>query len=249
MGTKQLLETSAVASHSPEDIEMSSFPKEDWQTEQDEFSRLVETYSDFAYSVARRILPGPEDAEDAVQDAFLSAYRAFPFFKGQSKVSTWLYQIVVNACLMKIRKGKSRARYLIETNYDDAGVSDLSCDPEHLAINSELGDMLGFGLWQLVPDVRTAVVLRDIQGHSNQSVAETLQVSISCVKSRVHRGRVFLRKYMEEYLSTPPSSTPAGPVRTFQIAADGYAILASTGFSPKVRSRRGTSTCLGVVTS
>ena len=76
------------------------------------FNEIVEQYSDLAYSVAFRMLRNVEDAEDAVQEAYISAFKALPHFKGQSKLSTWLYRIVVNACLMKIRKDKSRAKYI-----------------------------------------------------------------------------------------------------------------------------------------
>ena len=75
-----------------------------------EFNTLVENYSDRGFHVALRILHNAHDAEDAVQEAFISAYRAFPNFKGQSKASTWLYRIVVNTCLLKIRKGKTRTQ-------------------------------------------------------------------------------------------------------------------------------------------
>ena len=93
------------------------------------FSQMVEDCADFAYNVAYRMLHNVEDAEDAVQEAFISAYRAFPRFKGESKVSTWLYRIVVNSCLMKIRKEKSRAKYLIQTGYNDDIAHDWTADP------------------------------------------------------------------------------------------------------------------------
>ena len=95
-----------------------------------DFTEIVENYAGFAYNVAYRMLRNVDDAEDAVQEAFISAYRSFSSFKGQSKVSTWLYRIVVNACLMKIRKEKSRAKYLVETGYNDDVVPDWGNDPE-----------------------------------------------------------------------------------------------------------------------
>ena len=103
-----------------------------------EFTEIVEQYSDLAYSVAFRMLRNAEDAEDAVQEAYISAFKALPNFKGQSKLSTWIYRIVVNACLMKIRKEKSRAKYISEKDYDDALVYDWKNDPEEAAVNSEL---------------------------------------------------------------------------------------------------------------
>ena len=76
------------------------------QQEGEEFTEIVEKYADFVYNIALRMTNDPHDAEDIVQDEFLSAYKAYTSFRGQSQVSTWLYRITVNACLMKIRKEK-----------------------------------------------------------------------------------------------------------------------------------------------
>ena len=173
------------------------------RTAEEEFSDIVERYSDSAYHIALRMLHNAADAEDAVQEAFVSAYRAFSKFNGQSKVTTWLYRIVVNACLMKIRKEKSRANYLTETGYDDAVVHDWRNDPEKAAINSELRDVLHSGLGRLCPEFRAAIVLRDVQGLSNQESAEALDITVLSCKSRLHRARVLLRKYLEGYLDRP----------------------------------------------
>ena len=167
------------------------------------FTEIVEQYSDLAYSVAFRMLRNAEDAEDAVQEAYISAYKALPNFKGQSKLSTWLYRIVVNACLMKIRKDKSRSKYISEKAYDDAIVYDWKNDPEESAVNSELRSSLEGGLDLLSPDLRAAVVLRDIQGLSTEEAADVLHLSIASLKSRLHRARIQLRKHLEEYSATP----------------------------------------------
>lgn len=164
-----------------------------------QFTEIVEQYSDLAYSVAFRMLRNAEGAEDAVQEAYISAFKALPNFKCQSKLSTWLYRIVVNACLMKIRKEKSRAKYISENLFNDALVYDWKNDPEEAAVNSELRSTLESGLEILSPDLRAAVVLRDIQGLSTEEAAEALNVSIASLKSRLHRARVQLRKHLEEY--------------------------------------------------
>ena len=166
-----------------------------------QFTEIVEQYSDLAYSVAFRMLRNSEDAEDAVQEAYISAFKALPRFKGQSKLSTWLYRIVVNACLMKIRKDKSRAKYLSENEYDDAIVYDWKNDPEEAAVNSELRSTLESGLDLLSPDLRAAVVLRDIQGLSTEEACEALAISVASLKSRLHRARILLRKHLEAYSS------------------------------------------------
>ena len=160
----------------------------------------MEEQADFAYNVAYRMLRNVADAEDAVQEAFISAYRSFHRFKGQSKVSTWLYRIVVNACLMKIRKEKSRSNYLTETGYDDAVIQDWGNDPEQAAINGELRDVVEAGLAWLSPDLRATIVLRDVQGLTTEEGAAALDLSVAAFKSRLHRGRVLLRQHLQEYL-------------------------------------------------
>lgn len=178
------------------------------------FTELVEQYSDLAYSVAFRMLRNTEDAEDAVQEAYISAFKALPKFKGQSKLSTWLYRIVVNACLMKIRRDKSRAKYIAERDFDEAIIYDWKNDPEDAAVNSELRSTLEKGLDLLSPDLRATAVLRDIQGLSTEEAAEALGISIASLKSRLHRARVILRQHLDEYAllsQLPAPEAPAEP--------------------------------------
>ncbi|MEE9325407.1 MAG: RNA polymerase sigma factor [Dehalococcoidia bacterium] len=164
-----------------------------------EFSDIVEKYSSYVYNIALRMTNNVHDAEDVMQEAFLSAYKAYPSFKGQAEVSTWLYRITVNACLMKFRKEK-KSRYLVETGYEDIEIADWALDPSKASLNMEFRRVLEEGLAQLPPDLRTAVVLRDVQGFSGEETASILEISLSAVKSRLHRGRVLLRKYLEPYV-------------------------------------------------
>ena len=175
---------------------------QDSQAEVPDFETIVEEYSSFVYNVAYRMMGDPEDAEDVAQEAFLSAYRAFGRFRGDSKVTTWLYRITVNAALMKLRKEK-RAKTLTRTGLEDMEIGDWDETPEKLAANAELGDKLQEGISYLPPDLRAAVVLRDVTGLSNSEAAEALGVTVSSIKSRLHRGRVLLRQFLSEYVKTP----------------------------------------------
>ena len=201
--TPRTIESDAMNSGGPI---ITSYEQSASRTTEEEFCEIVETYSDSAYNIAFRMLHDADDAEDAVQEAFISAYRAFPKFKGQSKVTTWLYRIVVNACLMKVRKEKARTKYLPEIGYDDAVVHDWRNDPEKAAINAELRDVLQQGLDRLAPELRTVIVLRDVQGLSGQEAAEASNITVASFKSRLHRARVLLRKYLEGYLDRPIES-------------------------------------------
>ena len=162
-----------------------------------DFDSIVEEHSSFVYNVAYRMMGNPEDV---VQDAFLSAYRAFERFRGQSRVTTWLYRITVNAALMRLRKTKL-SRTLTQTGLDNVVIADWSNTPEKGAANTELHGKLWDGINQLEPDLRAAVVLRDVEGLSNTEASDVLEITVSALKSRLHRARVLLRKYLADYLA------------------------------------------------
>ena len=107
---------------------------------------------------------------------------------------------------MRLRKEK-RARALTDTGYNDMDVidwvADPSATPERLAINSELREEMGKAIASLPPDLRAAVVLRDIQELSNTEASESLGITVSSLKARLHRGRVLLRKQLENYVKAP----------------------------------------------
>ena len=164
-----------------------------------DFEEIVTQYSDFVFNLTYRILGNHADAEDAAQDAFLAAYRNFHRFRGDARVSTWLYRIATNAALMKLRKDRPR-RTLTQTGYEDIELPSPLEGPEKMALNSELREHLEGGLDQLAPNLKVAVVLRDVQGLSNEEAAEALNISVSSLKARLHRGRVLLRNHLQAYL-------------------------------------------------
>ena len=160
------------------------------------FTDFVEDNYRMAYSVALRIVRNAADAEDAVQDAFLQAYRAFDRFQGRSKETTWLYRLVTNSALMKIRKESRHLRHNAGIAAEDVQVADNAPGPEQEA---EANEVLGFveqALGHLAPDLRTAVVLRDVEGFSTDEAAEIVGVSRPAFKARLHRGRLELRQIL-----------------------------------------------------
>ena len=174
---------------------------------EEEFNQIVEKHYGFVYNIALRMTRDPHDAEDITQEVFLSAYKAYSSFRGQTQVTTWLYRITVNSSLMKIRKGKTQDKYLSTTGYDDVVVPDWSNDPQKAAVNSELHRVLQEGLDRLPPNLRTVVILRDVHGFSAEEAAKVVEVTVACLKSRVHRGRVLLRKYLEGYIARPAAAS------------------------------------------
>ena len=165
-----------------------------------DFESIVDQYGDFVYNLTYRVLGNHADAEDAAQDAFLAAYRNFHRFRGESKVTTWLYRIAVNAALMKLRKDRP-SRTLNQPGYEDMDFPSPLEGPEKMALNSELREHLEQGLNMLAVNLKAAVVMRDIQGLSNEEASESLNISVSSLKARLHRGRVLLRKHLQDYLA------------------------------------------------
>ncbi|MGH3980323.1 MAG: RNA polymerase sigma factor SigM [Pseudonocardiaceae bacterium] len=151
------------------------------------FSELVRRHRDRMWAVALRTLRDPDEAADALQDAFISAFRAADSFRGQSQVSTWLHRIVVNACLDRMRRRQARATAPLpeEGPGEPAAPRDAIADREtRLAVADALAE--------LPPDQRAAVVLVDVQGYSVAETAELLGVAEGTVKSRCARARVKL---------------------------------------------------------
>jgi len=131
----------------------------------------------------------------------MGACRAKDRFRGDAQVTTWLYRITVNAALMRIRKDKRRIQQTApEDSYQEHNVADWEDTPDKAALNSELSREIKLKIALLPEDLRTAVVLRDVQGLSNTEAAEILDVSISALKARLHRGRVALRDMLNDYV-------------------------------------------------
>ena len=167
-----------------------------------EFAKLAEEHSGFVYNVAYRMMGNQHDAEEVAQDAFISAYRARDRFRGDAQPTTWLYRITVNAALMRIRKDKRRKEMTVpEDDRPDSPSTDWAQSPVASAMNSELGDRINAAIDELPEDLKTAVILRDVEGLSNEEASDVLEVSVSALKARLHRGRVALRESLAEYLA------------------------------------------------
>jgi RNA polymerase sigma-70 factor, ECF subfamily len=173
------------------------------------FSELFNRHRDRLWAVALRTTGDPEDAADALQDAAVSAFRAAAAFRSESAVGTWLYRIVVNACLDRIRRQAARptVRYPDEQS---AAWQRAVRDPADMAENRELRIMLENALASLPLDQRAAVVAVDLEGLSVQEAAEALGVPPGTVKSRCARGRAKLATLLTD-LRNHPQSAPVQP--------------------------------------
>jgi RNA polymerase sigma-70 factor (ECF subfamily) len=163
------------------------------------FEGLIERHGDRVYSIALRITGSPEDAEDATQEAFFSAYQHRAEFRGEAALSTWLYRITVNAALQRIRVRRPTAP--LPTDEEGGALVDWSEDVPRRVELGELRDVIELGIAALPDGERTALVLRDVADFSTAEAAAILELSEAALKSRVHRGRVLLRRYLADYLA------------------------------------------------
>lgn len=163
-----------------------------------EYEQLVEQYADRLYNVALRITGQPGDAEDALQEAFLSAYRSWDSFRSQSSRATWLYRITVNAALQRLRD-RQPTEPLDQVGYGDLEIRDWSFQVMVLAEQSELRDHLLQGIDRLPPNYRDVLVLRDVDGLSTAEAAEILDLNHATLKTRLQRARALLRQHLAEY--------------------------------------------------
>lgn len=156
---------------------------------------LFRRYQRPLFQTALRVLGNTEDAEDALQDGLLSAYRNLKRFEGRSQFSTWLTRIVINAALMRRRSAKARPAVSLDEppREDELPATERFADdgltPEQVMENTEIREMLSENLDQLSPLLRTAFVLREVQGYSTGEAAKKLGVTENTLKARLWRAR------------------------------------------------------------
>jgi RNA polymerase sigma-70 factor (ECF subfamily) len=174
----------------------------------DAYETLVRTYTPRLLAVARRMLPTDEDARDAVQDAFLNAFRSIDRFEGQAKVSTWLHRIVVNAALMKLRtrrrKPEESLEPLLPAFKENGGHVDKFAQwdetADQIAEREETRQVVRDAILSLPETYREVLVLRDIEEMSTDETAKSLGITPNAVKIRLHRARLALRTLLDSHL-------------------------------------------------
>lgn len=162
------------------------------------FNELVRRHQDHLYSLVYRLVPDPDQAADAVQEAFFSAYRNLASYRGGS-VKSWLGRIAVNAA-MDMQRSRKRRPWQPYPEFDDETwqpPADESVDPERQAITAAQSRALGEALAQLPIEQRACIVLFDVQGYDYPEIARMMGISLGTVKSRIHRGRLALRQRLQ----------------------------------------------------
>ena len=169
----------------------------------------MRTHGGRLLAVARRLLVNEEDARDAVQEAFLNAFRGIDRFEGGSLLSTWLHRITVNVALMKLRTRRRKPEAPLELPaeaFDDAGhhareVPDLRPLAIDRALDEELAARVRAAVDTLPESHRTLLVLADQQELSMKEIAELTGLSVSNVKTRIHRARLAVRAQVAAYVT------------------------------------------------
>ena len=165
----------------------------------DAFNDLVVVYQDLLFALVVRMVPDRDQASDAVQEAFFSAYRNMEGFRGGS-VRSWLSRIAINAAMDAQRLKKRRPADPYPELEDDTWQppADPSADPVTTSLKAERHRALNLALSQITDDQRTAIVLYDVEGYDYAEIAELTSVSVGTVKSRIHRGRLAMRGLLSD---------------------------------------------------
>jgi len=175
------------------------------------FETLVNRYESKIYRLTLNITQNREDAEDAMQEAFLKAFEHLDEFEGNSRFYTWLVRIAVNQALMKLRKRRPNVVSLdeqVDTGEDlvQRDVQDWGPSPEDRYKQTELNSILSSAVAELDPAFRIVFQLRDIEELSTEETAEALDLSVPAVKSRLLRARLKLRQKLDRYFRRSENS-------------------------------------------
>ena len=164
--------------------------------EEKAFRELVESYQGMVYRTCFGFLNNPEDAEDLAQEVFVQVYNSIESFRGESKLSTWLYRIAVNKSLNKIRGVRSKFFINIESVFEQP---QIKSNPYGSHENKEKADMLQNAINKLPINQQTSFVLSKYEGLSNKKIAEIMEMSLSSVEALQHRAKKNLQKLLVNY--------------------------------------------------
>jgi len=162
---------------------------------------LVKKYEQTVYNFSFKICRNKEKAENTMQETFLSMVKSLSQFSGQSKLSTWLYRVVSNHCLMMARSQNKHEYTSFEdenASIDEKEIADWKVSPDKITENNELKNKLDSAIQKLPAEYRVVFLLRDVEGFSTEETAKIVELSIPAIKSRLHRARSFLRNELNK---------------------------------------------------
>jgi RNA polymerase sigma-70 factor (ECF subfamily) len=168
------------------------------------FEELLERYGSKVLNLAMRITRNQEDAEEILQDVFITVFTKLGSFEHKAQFSSWLYRVTMNSSFMKIR-ARNRRRTVsledVEPNIRQNWVGNRTemFDVDFMSSRHELRDAIQAAVAELPEDYRAIFVLRDIDGLSNEAVSQVLRLSVPAVKSRLHRSRLLMRERLKSH--------------------------------------------------
>jgi RNA polymerase sigma-70 factor (ECF subfamily) len=167
------------------------------------FENLMRGSSRQAYALAYRLTGNSTEAEDLVQDTYVRAFRFFHRYDPSMAFTSWLYRIMSNAHIDQVRRrGRLKTTSLEQSGADGNStweVADEGSRPDQDMVNSALAEPVQKGLLAMNVEFRTAVLLADVEGLAYEEIAEVMKTSVGTVRSRIHRGRQQLRKYLMKH--------------------------------------------------
>ncbi len=174
---------------------------------------FFEAWGDRLYGLALRMLRDPAAAEDVVQESFLKLMAKAERLEGRARLATWLYRVVYNACIDRLREGKRLVP--VPDEADDAAVPmprvlvDFRLSPEEMLKDAQTRGALEEAIAALSPTLRAAFLLRDVEGLSTAEAAEALGVTEANLKVRLHRARLALRERLSSFVAGAPDGRPS----------------------------------------
>jgi RNA polymerase sigma-70 factor (ECF subfamily) len=172
------------------------------------FDLLVSKYQRKIFRLLSRLIRDQAEVEDVAQEAFIKAYRALPNFRGDSAFYTWLYRIAINTAKNHLVSRGRRAPTTTEADIEEAEtfddgdhLRDLNT-PESMLLTKQVGEAVNRAIDQLPEDLRTAIVLREIEGLSYEEIAESMSCPIGTVRSRIFRAREAIAQELKPVLDT-----------------------------------------------
>jgi RNA polymerase sigma-70 factor (ECF subfamily) len=162
------------------------------------FETLVASAQHRIYGLALRMLRNRAEAEEVAQDVFLRVHRSIAEFRGEAKLSTWLYGITSRLCLNRLARADRRGRGAPD---ELADVADAGVDPMGSLESAELTRALEVAIGELPEERRIVVVLRDVQGLAYEEIAAALGIELGTVRSRLHRARMELKDKLERFVT------------------------------------------------
>jgi RNA polymerase sigma-70 factor, ECF subfamily len=173
------------------------------------FEQLIEEHQSRIYNLIFRMIGNHEEAEDLLQEVFITVFKKIDSFRGDASLSTWIYRIATNHCINR-KKYLSRRKHYVNSSYGDltekeqtetgSGITENLPRPDEMAEGKQMEEILQKAISTLEDEYKVVLILRDVQNLSYEEIEQILDVPAGTVKSRLHRARMALKEKLVPYL-------------------------------------------------